>query len=84
MILRLRGLQRAGSTLVTVIEQYAQKLRRRGATLVLAEVSPSLHAQLAKTGTIEVCGADRVFVAEPDVFAATRRALQTEQSVPRD
>ena len=76
VILRLRGVQRAGSTLVTVIEQYAHKLKQRGATLMLAEVSPSLQVQLAKTGTLEICGLDRVFNAEPDVFAATRRALQ--------
>ena len=83
VILRLRGVQRAGSTLVTVVEQYAHKLRERGATLMLAEVSPSLYAQLVKTGTIEMCGFDRVFVEEADVFAATRRALHAAQSLPR-
>lgn len=82
VILRLRGVQRAGSTLVTVIEQYARTLRRGGATLVLAEVSPPLYAQLVKTGTVESCGAERVFIAEADVFAATRRALQAATPVP--
>ena len=75
-------MQRAGSTLVTVIEQYAHTLRRGGATLMLAEVSPSLYAQLVKTGTIPICGAERVFIAEDDVFAATRRALQAAMPVP--
>ena len=82
VILRLRGVQRAGSTLVTVIEQYAHTLRQRGATLVLAEVSPPLYAQLVKTGTIEMCGIDQVFVEEADVFAATRRALHAARSLP--
>ena len=82
VILRLRGVQRAGSTLVTVIEQYAQTLRRGGATLMLAEVSPPLHAQLVKTGTVEICGAERMFIEEADVFAATRRALQAAAPVP--
>ena len=53
-----------------------------GATLMLAEVSPSLYAQLVKTGTIESCGVERVFIEETDVFAATRRALQAAQSLP--
>lgn len=75
VILRLRGVQRAGSTLVAVIEQYAQTLQRGGATLILAEVSPPLYAQLLKTGTIKICGAERVFIEEADIFAATRRAL---------
>jgi SulP family sulfate permease len=82
VILRLRGLQRAGSTLVTVIEQYARTLQCGGATLMLAEVSPPLYAQLVKTGTVESCGAERVFLAEADVFAATRRALQAATPVP--
>ncbi|MHB1402368.1 MAG: SulP family inorganic anion transporter [Thiobacillus sp.] len=81
VILRLRGVQRAGSTLVTVIEQYAHTLRRGGATLMLAEVRPPLHAQLVKTGTVESCGAERVFIAEADVFAAPRRALQAAEHV---
>ena len=76
VILRLRGVQRAGSTLVAVIEQYAHTLQRGGATLILAEVSPPLYAQLLKTGTIKICGAERVFIEEADVFAATRHALQ--------
>jgi hypothetical protein len=49
---------------------------------MLAEVSPPLHAQLVKTGTVEICGAERVFIAEADVFAATRRALQAAAPVP--
>jgi hypothetical protein len=35
-----------------------------------------------KTGTVELCGADRVFIEEADVFAATRRALQAAGLVP--
>lgn len=76
VILRLRGVQRAGSTLVTVIEQYAHTLQGSGATLMLTEVNPLLHAQLVKTGTVPICGSDKVFIAEDDVFAATRLALQ--------
>jgi len=65
-----------------VIDQYAHTLQRGGATLMLAEVSPPLHAQLVKTGTVEVCGAERVFIEQADVFASTRRALQAAVPVP--
>jgi len=66
-----------------VIEQYAQMLRLGGATLMLAEVNPTLHDQLVKTGTVKICGAERIFAAEAAVFAATRRALQvTEHPSP--
>jgi SulP family sulfate permease len=76
VILRLRGIPRAGSTLVTVLEQYASKLKRGGANLVLAEVSPTLHQQLIRTGTIALCGEKNVFPEEADLFAATRQALR--------
>jgi SulP family sulfate permease len=82
VILRLRGVQRAGSTLVTVIEQYALTLQRGGATLMLAEVSASLYTQLVKTGTVKICGAERVFIEAADMFAATHRALQAAGYVP--
>lgn len=49
---------------------------------MLAEVSPPLHAQLVKTGTVETCGAERVFIAEADVFAATRCAMQAAEHAP--
>ncbi|WP_269083900.1 hypothetical protein [Thiobacillus denitrificans] len=35
-----------------------------------------------KTGTVEICGAERVFIEEADVFAAPLRALQAVGSVP--
>jgi len=45
-------------------------------------VIPPLFAQLVKTGTVEICGADQVFIEEADVFAATHRALQAAAPVP--
>lgn len=82
VILRLRGVPRAGSTLVTVLEQYANRLKRSGASLVLAEVSPTLHEQLARTGTIVLCGEKNVFPEQPDLFAATRQALGGARAHP--
>ena len=79
VILRLRGIPRIGSTLVSVLEQYALKLQRKGAQLVLAEVSPTLHEQLINTGTVMMCGEKNIFVEQPDLFAATRQALRLPQ-----
>ena len=50
---------------------------------MLAEVSSPLYAQLVKTGSVEICGIGQVFIEEADVFAATRRALQAAESLPR-
>lgn len=74
VILRLRGVDRVGSTLVTVLEHYAVKLRRNGARLVLADVSPALARQLDATGTLALCSDEGVYLAEPDLLAAMKRA----------
>jgi len=79
VILRLRDVRQAGSTLVSVLERYAQKLHRNGAQLVLTELSDKVYDQLTHTETIELIGIDRAYRAEPEVFAATRRAVRDVQ-----
>jgi SulP family sulfate permease len=79
VILRLRDVRQAGSTLVSVLERYAQKLHSNGAQLVLTELSDKVHDQLIHTETIELIGIDRAYHAEPEVFAATRKAVQDAQ-----
>ena len=81
--LRLRGLTQGGSTLVSVVERYAKKLHSNGAHLVLTELSDTVYDQLTSTETIELIGIDRAYHAEPEVFAATRRAVREAQKQSR-
>ena len=75
VIIRLRGLTQGGSTLVSVLERYAKKLHNNGAQLVLTELNDRVYEQLTKTETIELIGVDRVYRAEDDFLAATRKAV---------
>jgi hypothetical protein len=79
LIIRLRGLPQGGSTLVSVIERYSKKMHDNGAHLVLAELSDRIYEQLEKTETIELLGIDRAYHAEPEFFAATRKAVRDAQ-----
>ena len=79
VILRLRDVRQAGSTLISVLERYAQKLHSNGAHLVLTELSDKVYDQLTHTETIELIGIDRTYRADPEVFAATRKAVQDAQ-----
>ena len=79
LIIRLRGLTQGGSTLVSVVERYAKKLHNNGAHLVLTELNDRVYEQLMKTETIELIGVDRAYRAEPEFFAATRRAVREAQ-----
>ena len=65
-----------GSTLISVLERYAKKLHNNGAHLVLTELSDTVYDQLTRTETIKLIGIERAYRAEPEVFAATRRAVQ--------
>jgi sulfate permease, SulP family len=54
VVLRLRGRTQVGSTLIDVLDDYADDLRRAGGRLYLSGVDPGLAEQLRRTGKIEV------------------------------
>lgn len=62
VILNLRGYDELGATFITVLEKYANELQKNGNTLMLVSVHPSVHAQLANTGCLEVLGRENVFL----------------------
>ena len=56
-----------------------RRLHSNGAHLVLTELSDRIYEQLTKTETIELIGIDRAYRAEPEFFAATRKAVREAQ-----
>ncbi len=46
---------------------------------MLTELSDKVYDQLTHTETLELIGIDRAYRAEPEVFAATRRAVRDAQ-----
>jgi sulfate permease, SulP family len=81
LILRLRGVQQVGSTFVNIVERYAAKLHGEGGDLLLAEVTEPVYAQFLRTETVALVGEESVFMAEPDLFAATRKALAVAEAL---
>jgi hypothetical protein len=47
--------------------------------MVLTELSDRVYEQLEKTEMIELPGIDRAYRAEPEFFAATRKAVHDAQ-----
>lgn len=76
VILRLRDNEYLGSTGIRFLIDYDRKLRSRGGKLLLAGVSPTVRAQLERTGAIWKLGENSVFDEQDFIFAATRRAIQ--------
>lgn len=81
LILRLRGVQQVGSTFVNIVERYAAKLHAEGGDLLLAEVSEPVYRQFVRTETVALVGEGSVFMAQSDLFAATRQALAAAEAM---
>jgi SulP family sulfate permease len=61
VILRIRGADEAGSTLLDVLRSYATTLRAAGSRLMIVTDNDRLIAQLHETGTIAAIGPERVY-----------------------
>jgi SulP family sulfate permease len=78
-ILILRGREKVGSTLLNVLQRYAEALRDNGGQLILTDVSDPVREQLSQTGMLDVIGADNVLPAQPLVLASLQEALAVGQ-----
>jgi SulP family sulfate permease len=74
-ILRLRGYQDVGSTLIGVIERYAGKLQENGGKPLLSGVSEGVNYRLERTETTETVPDADIFLAEDRLGNSTQKAL---------
>jgi SulP family sulfate permease len=63
VILHLRGRSEVGSTLLAILERYAERLKDNGSKLMLAEVSRNVRHQLVHTGQIQTIGWENIYMA---------------------
>ncbi|MBC9955394.1 SulP family inorganic anion transporter [Leucobacter sp. cx-42] len=76
VILRLRGKDELGSTVIKVLEKYAADLRSAGGMLLLAGVNQRVHRQLRDTKVLGQLRAERVFTESPQLGESLQRALR--------
>jgi len=74
VILRLRGREDLGSTVLDVLGRYAQSLAAVGSRLVLVSTNRHLARQLKASGLAEILGSDGVYEGNERVGEALRRA----------
>lgn len=88
VVLRLRGADDAGVTLLEVLTRYARSLTAVGSKLVIVTDNPRVIAQLHQTGAIAAIGESNVYrgtevVGETTLLAiADARAWIAEQQAP--
>ena len=80
VILQLRGLDNIGSTLIRVIERYAQLLQANGGKLYLSGVDSRVLEQLELTETTETILKEAIYLAEDKLGASTKDAFQSAQT----
>jgi sulfate permease, SulP family len=74
VILRLRGVDEVGMTVLEMLRRYAADLRRRGSRLVLVVDSARLVTELAVSGLLADIGEDNLYRGDEWVGRALRRA----------
>ena len=75
VILRFRGRTDLGSTFLTELERYRAAINDVGGRLMLVGVGPELAEQLARTGVIDMLGAENVMMVQPVHGASIREAV---------
>ncbi len=75
VVLRLRGSDDAGSTIMTVLGEYAASLREVDSRLAVITDSDRVERQLVLTGTADLIGPERVYRSSPFLGETTRRAF---------
>ena len=74
VILRVRGADDAGATLIDVLETYAQELRDVDSKLMLVTDNSRVIRQLRVTGATDVIGTHNLYRSGPFIGETVRRA----------
>lgn len=80
VIMRLRGRDEVGSTLIGVLRHYADDLAANGSRLILSGVSGPVHEQMRRTGLVAALGEGGVHVAQSQMGAAMNEALAAAEA----
>jgi SulP family sulfate permease len=74
VIIRIRGADDAGSTVMDVLAQYATALREADSRLAVVTDSDRVARQLRQTGVADLLGAERLYRSSAFIGETTRRA----------
>jgi SulP family sulfate permease len=75
VVLRLRGRDDIGSTLIGVLLRIHENLEKDGGHLILAGISEPVYEQLRRTGALQTIGYGYIFRAEKQLGVSTNKAI---------
>ncbi|MCB9139925.1 MAG: SulP family inorganic anion transporter [Caldilineaceae bacterium] len=79
VIIRLRTQEDVGSTFISVLTRYVEKLRAQGNVLMLAGVDKHVYRQLERTDLLKLIDKQNVFLEEKRYRASLLKAYQRAQ-----
>lgn len=74
VILRLRGRQSIGATLIEVLDKYARKLHKAGGRLYLTGLSKGVYDQVQRIDKLHFRDSVQAYEATPTIWESTRNA----------
>ena len=75
VVLRMRGYNHFGATLLDVLSDYAEKLKAVGGRLYLSGMSEAAYDQVVDSGRIKLMGPVHAYEAEPVIWESTNDAV---------
>jgi SulP family sulfate permease len=75
VILRLRGRNTFGATLLEVLSNYADRLQKLNGRLYLTGMSERAREQVVRTGKLSLSGPVKAYEATPVIWESTREAV---------
>jgi SulP family sulfate permease len=76
VVLRMRGYNHFGATLLDVLSDYAEKLKAVDGRLYLSGMSEAAYDQVVESGRIKLMGPVHAYEAEPVVWESTTDAVE--------
>ncbi|HEX5807211.1 MAG TPA: SulP family inorganic anion transporter, partial [Anaerolineales bacterium] len=75
VVLRMRGYNSFGATLLDVLSDYAEKLKAVGGRLYLSGMSEAAYDQVVESGRIKLMGPVQAYEAQPVIWQSTTQAV---------
>jgi SulP family sulfate permease len=74
VVLRMRGYNELGATMIDILSDYAEKLKKVGGRLYLSGLSKTAYDQVKRADTLELTGPVHAYGAEPTIWQSTSDA----------
>jgi SulP family sulfate permease len=74
VVLRMRGYNELGATMIDVLSDYAEKLKKVGGRLYLSGLSKTAYDQVMRADSLELTGPVHAYGAEPIIWQSTSNA----------